>query len=357
MRGPTVDPLERSAAGPSSKSVPGSEPLLQVEDLQVVFPGERGEVAVVDRLGFEMRRGELLGLVGESGAGKSLTALALLRLVPPPGRITGGRVRLGGQDLLDLPESTMRSVRGGRIAMVFQEPQAALNPVFTVGAQIVETIRAHRQVSRREAKAEALRLLELVAMPDPAQRLRSYPHQLSGGQRQRAMLAVALAGEPELLVADEPTTALDVTIQAQILDLLQRLRRELGLSVLLITHDLAVVAETCDRVCVLYAGRLVEEAPVEELFRVPAHPYTRGLMRALPRLGAPAPRGAMPSISGRVPEPGDRWRLCAFRARCGEALARCAEEPPTLRWTAAGHRARCLLVPEATSQLGPATDR
>jgi ABC-type dipeptide/oligopeptide/nickel transport system ATPase component len=202
----------------------------------------------------EMRRGELLGLVGESGAGKSLTALALLRLVPPPGRIAGGRVRLGGQDLLDLPETTMRSVRGGRIAMVFQEPQAALNPVFTVGAQIVETIRAHRPLSRREAKAEAFRLLELVAMPDPEQRLRSYPHQLSGGQRQRAMLAVALAGEPELLVADEPTTALDVTIQAQILDLLQRLRRELGLSVLLITHDLAVVAETCDRVCVLYAG-------------------------------------------------------------------------------------------------------
>jgi oligopeptide/dipeptide ABC transporter ATP-binding protein len=334
-----------------------SEPLLQVEDLQVVFPGERGEVAVVDRLGFEMRRGELLGLVGESGAGKSLTALALLRLVPAPGRITGGSVRLGGQNLLGLPESTMRSVRGGRIAMVFQEPQAALNPVFTVGAQIVETIRAHRQLSRREAKAEALRLLELVAMPDPAQRLRSYPHQLSGGQRQRAMLAVALAGEPELLVADEPTTALDVTIQAQILDLLQRLRRELGLSVLLITHDLAVVAETCDRVCVLYAGRLVEDAPVEDLFRAPAHPYTRALLRALPKLGAPAARGAMPSIPGRVPEPGDRWRLCAFHPRCGEALARCAEEPPALRWMAARHRARCLLVPEVSSAIGSMKDR
>jgi oligopeptide/dipeptide ABC transporter ATP-binding protein len=275
-----------------------------------------------------------------------------LRLLPPPLRIAGGHVWLDGQDLLALPERSMRAVRGGRIAMVFQEPLSALHPVFTVGSQIMEAMRAHRRTTRREARDEALRLLEQVAMPDPVLRLSRYPHQLSGGQRQRAMLAIALAGAPDLLIADEPTTALDVTVQAQILELLQRLREELGLSVLLITHDLSVVAETCDRVCVLYAGRLVEEAAVERLFSAPAHPYTRGLLRALPRLGAPAPRGAVPTIPGRIPDPGDRPSGCVFHPRCCEALPRCASEEPGLRWAAPNHLSRCLLVGSAASRDG-----
>jgi oligopeptide/dipeptide ABC transporter ATP-binding protein len=226
--------------------------------------------------------------------------------------------------------------------------------VFTIGAQIVEALRAHRRVSRIEARAAALRLLEQVAMPDPEQRLGSYPHQLSGGQRQRAMLAIALAGRPDLLVADEPTTALDVTLQAQILELLQRLSRELGLSVLLVTHDLSVVAETCDRVCVLYSGRLFEEAPVDRLFTAPAHPYTRGLLRALPRLGSPAPRGGLPAIAGRVPEADERPPGCAFHPRCPEAIGRCAAEEPGLRRAAAQQLSRCLLVEERASGYGRA---
>ena len=343
------------AAPPASGDAPGAT-LLRVEDLSVEFPGTGGPVTVVDRLGLEVRRGELIGLVGESGAGKSLTALALLRLVPAPGRITGGHVWLDGQDLLELPEPAMRRVRGGRIAMVFQEPLTALHPIFTVGAQIVEALRSHRNLTRRQARAEALALLEQVAMPDPDQRLRCYPHQLSGGQRQRAMLAIALAGRPDLLVADEPTTALDVTVQAQILELLQRLRRELGLSVLLITHDLAVVAEACDRVCVLYAGRLVEEAPVERLFAAPAHPYTRGLLRVSPRLGTAARGSSMPTIPGRVPDPADRLPGCAFEPRCSEAIARCATEEPDLRRAHDHHRSRCWLVPEPAPRIDP-TDR
>jgi oligopeptide/dipeptide ABC transporter ATP-binding protein len=331
------------------------EALLQVEGLCVVFPGPGGEVPVVDRLDFEVRRGEFLGLVGESGSGKSLTALALMRLVPPPGRVSAGRVWLDGQSLLDLPESAMRAVRGGRMALVFQEPLSALHPLFTIGGQITESLHAHRRLGRREARAEALRLLDQVAMPDAAQRLESYPHQLSGGQRQRAMLAIALACQPDLLIADEPTTSLDVTIQAQILELLQRLRRELGLSVLLITHDLAVVAETCDRVCVLYAGRMVEEAPVDRLFAAPAHPYTRGLLRALPRLGSLSPRGALPAIPGRVPDAGDRPAGCAFHPRCPEAIARCRELEPAVMQVVAGHRSRCWLVSDpADGEAGPA---
>jgi ABC-type dipeptide/oligopeptide/nickel transport system ATPase component len=234
---------------------------------------------------FSIGRAEMVGLVGESGSGKSLTALALVGLVPPPGQVRG-EVRLEGVagNLADLPEREMRQVRGGRIAMVFQEPMTALNPVYTVGFQVAEAARAHRPLSRRAAREEAVRLLDLVALPDARRRLDDYPHQLSGGQRQRVMLAMALAGQPDLLLADEPTTALDVTVQAQILELLERLRIGLGLSVLLITHDLAVVAETCDRVMVMTAGEIVEEAGVEDLFRAPAHPYTRRLLAAIPRI-------------------------------------------------------------------------
>jgi len=250
-------------------------------------------VPVVRGVSFAVGRGEIVGLVGESGSGKTLTALAILRLVPPLGRIRAGRVLLGGEDLLALPERELRRVRGARIGLVFQEPGAALDPVYTVGFQIAEALRAHRRLSRRAARAEAADLLERVAMPDPGRRLGDYPHQLSGGQRQRVMIAIALAGAPELLIADEPTTALDVTIQAQILELLERLRAELGLSVLLITHDLAVVAETCDRALVMSAGELVEEAPMADLFARPAHPYTRALLSFLPAL-PPAGAGEAP---------------------------------------------------------------
>ncbi|HXO20296.1 MAG TPA: ABC transporter ATP-binding protein [Thermoanaerobaculia bacterium] len=276
--------------------VPDSPTLLTVDGLEVAFPGPPGGppwVPVVRGVSFAVGRGEIVGLVGESGSGKTLTALAILRLVPPLGRIRAGRVLLGGEDLLALPERELRRVRGARIGLVFQEPGAALDPVYTVGFQIAEALRAHRRLSRRAARAEAADLLERVAMPDPGRRLGDYPHQLSGGQRQRVMIAIALACAPELLIADEPTTALDVTIQAQILELLERLRAELGLSVLLITHDLAVVAETCDRALVMSAGELVEEAPMADLFARPAHPYTRALLSFLPAL-PPAGAGEAP---------------------------------------------------------------
>ena len=265
-------------------------PLLDVQGLEVAFPVPRGPGSpggwrpVVRGVSFTISRGEILGLVGESGSGKTLTSLAVLGLVPPPGRVTAGRILLEGIDLLALPSAEMRKVRGGRVAMVFQEPATALNPVYSIGFQIVEVLRLHRRLPRREARDEAVRLLERVSLPDARRRLDDYPHQLSGGQRQRAMIAMALAGRPDLLLADEPTTALDVTLQAQILELLMDLRDELGLSVLLITHEMGVVAETCDRVVVMKDGDIVETAGVRELFRAPAHPYTRELLSAAPRL-------------------------------------------------------------------------
>ncbi len=268
-------------------------PLLEIRDLEVAFPArDGGRLPVVRGASLSLGRGEIVGLVGESGSGKTLTALAVLGLVPPPGRVTAGEILLSEDgaavDLLTLGPEALRRVRGGRIAMVFQEPATAFNPVYSIGFQIAEAVRAHRRMSRREAREEVARLLDRVAFPDARRRLDDYPHQLSGGQRQRAMIAMALAGRPDLLLADEPTTALDVTLQAQILELLDELRRDLGLAVLLITHDLGVVAETCDRVVVMRAGRVVETAGVEELFRAPADPYTRELLAALPRLeGAP----------------------------------------------------------------------
>ncbi|MEM9292344.1 MAG: ABC transporter ATP-binding protein [Acidobacteriota bacterium] len=276
-------------------SPPNPAPLLTVDGLRVSFPrrdGEGGRVQVVKDLSFDLHRGEIVGLVGESGSGKSLTALSLMRLVPPPGSLDAGTLRIDGQKIGELKGTRLRQLRGGRIGMIFQEPSSALNPVLSIGYQIIEAIRAHRPLSRRQAREEAARLLELVALPEPRRRLRSYPHQLSGGQRQRVMIAIALAGQPDLLVADEPTTALDVTIQAQILDLLQQLREDLGLAVLLITHDLAVVAETCDRVMVMYNGELVEKASVETLFAKPQHSHTRALLAALPRLGSGKTGGA-----------------------------------------------------------------
>jgi oligopeptide/dipeptide ABC transporter ATP-binding protein len=325
-------------------AVPVAPELLRLEGLQVAVPAPGGgEALAVRDATLSVREGEVVGLVGESGSGKSLTALAVLRLVPPPARLAGGRVVLAGRDLGGLDEKAMRSVRGGAVGMVFQEPTSALDPVFTVGSQIVEAVRAHRDVSRRQARERAEHLLELVALPEPRARLRQYPHQLSGGQRQRVMLAIALAAEPRLLLADEPTTALDVTVQAQILSLLLRLRAELGLAILLVTHDLAVVAQTCDRVAVMYCGDVVEEAPVERLFAAPAHPYTRGLLAAVPRLGAPAPRGRLPTIPGRVPEPSARPDGCPFHPRCGEAWERCGRERPAAWTPEPDHLARCFL--------------
>jgi oligopeptide/dipeptide ABC transporter ATP-binding protein len=318
--------------------------LLEIRNLEISFPVPSGEVAVVRGASLEVGRGEIVGLVGESGSGKSLTALAVLGLVPSPGRIRAGSIRFDGLELVGLRERELRPLRGGRVGLVFQEPSAALNPVLTIGTQIVEAIRAHRGLSRREARERARELLALLAVPDPGRRLEEYPHQLSGGQRQRALVAIALAAGPELLIADEPTTALDVTVQAQVLELLVRLRRELGLAILLITHDLAVVAETCDRAIVMYAGRPVEAAPVEALFASPAHPYTRGLLASLPRLGEPAPRGHLPSVPGQVPTPADLPPGCPFHPRCAERLATCASEDPPWVELGGGHGARCVLA-------------
>lgn len=255
-------------------------PLLEVDRLSLTAPGPAGPAPVVREVSFSVAPGEMVGLVGESGAGKSLTAYAVLRLLPAGVRIAGGRILLDGRDLVPLPEEDLRRVRGGRVAMVFQEPMTALNPAFTVGFQLVEAIRTHRRMDRRSAREEATSLLDRVAIPEPGQRLSSYPHELSGGQRQRVVIAMALACRPALVLADEPTSALDVTVQARILDLLRELRQDLGLAILLITHDLAVVAETCDRALVMEAGRMVEQAPVAELFRCPQHPHTRSLLAA-----------------------------------------------------------------------------
>jgi oligopeptide/dipeptide ABC transporter ATP-binding protein len=297
--------------------------LLSVEGLTVSF----GPFAVVDELSFTVAPGEVLAIVGESGSGKSMTALALMRLIPPPGRITG-RVVFDGQELLSLPERQMRKLRGGAMAMVFQEPMTSLNPVFTVGSQIAEALSWHRGLSGAAARAEAVRLLGLVEIPNPAARVSDYPHQLSGGMRQRVMIAMALACNPRLLIADEPTTALDATVQAQILDLLRRLRAELGMAVILITHDLGVVSDFADRVAVMYAARVVETAPAAALFAEPAHPYTEGLLASLPRLGETVDRLA--AIPGQVPPPFALPPGCRFAPRCGYAKAPCTLALPPL---------------------------
>ncbi len=318
--------------------------LLDIEGLSLGFPRPGGGWnPVVRDLSFHVQRGELVGLVGESGSGKSLTALAILGLIPPPGKLLGGKILFEGTELTGLREPQWRRFRGSEISMVFQEPSTAMNPVLTIGSQIVEAIRLHRPLGKREAREEAEQLLEMVAIPEPRRRLSSYPHELSGGQRQRAMIAMALAGRPKLLLADEPTTALDVTIQAQILELLERLREELNLAVLLVSHDLAVIAETCERVLVMYAGQLVEEAPAAQLFRAPEHPYTRGLLAALPYLGRPAARGELPSIPGQVPEAEHRPSGCAFHPRCAERLDRCSLEAPPLISFEGDRRTRCFL--------------
>ncbi len=320
-------------------AVKPAEPLLEVNDLQVRFDTPRGELTAVAGVSFELAPGETLGLVGESGCGKTVTAMAILRLLPLPQATVSGAIRFLGEDLSGAPEERLRQIRGDRIAMVFQEPMTALNPVLTIGEQIMEVLRLHRGLSHPEARREAAAALTRVGLPDAGRRLGQYPHQLSGGLRQRALIAMALACEPDLLIADEPTTALDVTIQAQILALLARLRAEMGLAILFITHNLGIVAQTADRVAVMYAGLMVEEAPTRELFQHPSHPYTRGLLGAVPRLDFRHPPGEpLVTVAGHVPT--EPLAGCLFRDRCPEARDRCLEVPLWVE-VSTRHRVRC----------------
>jgi len=324
----TATAQTRNEAAGSPRSA-GDEALLSVENLNVSFATPDGRVSVVEDVSFHVRRGEALGLVGESGCGKSVTAMSLMRLLPsPPSFVDSGRIVFDGSNLLDISESRMRALRGDRIGMIFQEPMTSLNPVYTVAYQITETLRIHWNLRGEAALARARELLQMVGIGAPDRRLRQYPHELSGGLRQRIMIAIALACEPDLLIADEPTTALDVTIQAQILKLLDRLRRELGMAVLLITHDLGVVAQTCDRVEVMYAGRIVDRSEARELFRHPRHPYTQGLLASSPHLGKKQAR--LPTIPGVVPQPGERGPGCYFAGRCPNVMDRCHKEIPPL---------------------------
>jgi peptide/nickel transport system ATP-binding protein len=317
--------------------------VLDVRDLRVSFPAPDGHrFRPVDGVSFSLDRGETLALVGESGSGKTLTSLALLRLIPPPGRVdAGSAIRVGDTDVLALEGDALRRIRGRRIGMIFQDPMTSLNPVFTVGDQIAEGVRAHLPVTKAEARERARALLQEVGIADPAGRLDAYPHQLSGGMRQRVMIAIALSAEPEILVADEPTTALDVTVQAQILEVLDQLRRARGMAVLLITHDLGIVAGRADRVAVMYAGQIVEEAPTLELFAHPSHPYTQGLFASVPRISGPLQR--LTPIGGTVPLPTAWPTGCRFRPRCPQAFQK-SELPPDLMAVGPAHRMRCWLA-------------
>lgn len=323
--------------------------LLHVEELAAEVPTEQGRFRAVDRVSFELDAGRTLALVGESGCGKSLTALSLLGLLPPGVRRVSGRIGFADRDLTALPPATWRQIRGREIALIFQDSLSSLNPLIRVGAQIAEPLRLHRGWSARRAQTRAIELLEQVGLPDPTRRARAYPHQLSGGQRQRVMIAMALACEPRLLVADEPTTALDPTIQAQILRLLADLQSRNGMSILFITHDLAVVAQVAHEACVMYAGRIVERAPVPQLFYDPRHPYTQGLLRANPGSHTPdsAGRQRLPAIPGEVPTPATRPAGCPFRPRCprGGAEPQCAAADPPLRTVAEQHACACWFAP------------
>jgi len=316
-------------------------PLLRVQDLTTTFTLPHGPVRAVDHVTFEIARGETLGIVGESGSGKSMTALSILRLVQPPGRIQGGPISFNGRhDLLELSEREMRAIRGAEIGFIFQEPMTALNPVLTIGDQIAEALLVHGRATRSQARQRAIELLESVRLPEPERRLRDYPHQLSGGMRQRVLIAIALACQPLLLIADEPTTALDVTIQAEILDLLHELKEKFHLALLLITHDLGVVAGHADRIAVMYAGRLVEEGPMREVFQSPAHPYTRGLLASIPS-GTPGQR--LQAIEGTVPDLAHLPAGCAFEPRCSSRFDPCQTAPPPSFELGNSRRTRCYL--------------
>ncbi|HJR09324.1 MAG TPA: ABC transporter ATP-binding protein [Pyrinomonadaceae bacterium] len=325
--------------------------LLEVKNLQTHFFTRAGVVRSVDGVSFHLDRGELLGLVGESGCGKSVTALSVMRLVASPGKIVGGEIWFDGEDLRAASERRLREIRGDDIAMIFQDPMTSLNPVYTVGEQIAEALRLHRKLSRRDARVAAIQAMREVAIPDPARRANDYPHQLSGGMRQRVMIAMALACDPKLLIADEPTTALDVTIQAQILELLDGLRKSRELAVLLITHDLGVVAEVADRVAVMYTGRIVEESPVEELFARPKMPYTEGLLKSVPKLTVSEAGKVerLQTIEGTVPKPTDLPPGCHFAPRCTYREPRCTVGRIPLYELAGGVRVRCVLYDMAAA--------
>jgi peptide/nickel transport system ATP-binding protein len=327
-------------------SPPSDEPLLSIDRLVTAFHTQAGRVPAVDGVSLSVAKGRTLGLVGESGCGKSVTAMSILGLVASPGRIESGSIRLATDgepvELVGMPERRLRQIRGGKVGMIFQEPMTSLNPVFTIGDQVAEAVRLHRRVSRAEARARALEMLRLVRIGDPEQRIDEYPHQLSGGMRQRVMIAMALACEPSLVIADEPTTALDVTIQAQILELLSDLRQRLGTAILLITHDLGVVAETCDDVAVMYAGKIVEQASADELFANPLHPYTIGLLAARPESARSGAGQRLTTIPGAVPPPQHFPSGCRFHPRCSYLKEpRCSAEMPELREITPGHFVRC----------------
>jgi oligopeptide/dipeptide ABC transporter ATP-binding protein len=349
--------IEETSGPARARRFTAGERLLDVEDLVTSFYTRDGVVRAVSGISFHVNRGEVLGLVGESGCGKSVTSLSIMRLVSKPGRIERGAIRFLGRDLLGLSSDQMRKVRGEQIAMVFQQPTSSLNPVWDVGRQVGEVLEIHRNMKPKVARSRALELLKMVGIPDPERRLRSYPHELSGGMAQRIMIAMALACEPELLIADEPTTALDVTIQAQILDLMRHLREETGTAIILITHDLGVVAEMCDRVAVMYAGEIVEQTDVHTLFARPSHPYTRGLIGSIPVPGII--RDSLEVIPGNVPNLIDLPPACRFAPRCrireNEAVAGCAEVRPELRSLEAGHDVRCFRyhAPDGALLRGP----
>ena len=323
----------------------GALPVLDVKDLKTVFRTRRGEVHAVNSVSFDLRPGELLGVVGESGSGKSVTMMSLIGLLPsPPAEVRNGQVLFGDMDLLQVDEDTLRSIRGARIGFVFQDPMTSLNPVFTVGYQLMEPLRKHMGLNRAGARRRAAELLELVGIPDAMRRLRDYPHQFSGGMRQRVMIAIALACDPQVLIADEPTTALDVTIQAQILELVKELRQKLGMAIVWITHDLGVIAGIADRVMVMYGGQVVEQAPVRELFGNPQHPYTRALLETVPSVsGDRAAR--LRVIEGQPPILGAAPSACPFRARCTHAFDRCARENPWRIPVGNGHDVACFWDP------------
>jgi peptide/nickel transport system ATP-binding protein len=332
-----------------------TEPLLDVRDLSVEFQTRRGVARVLESVSFSLGRGETLGLVGESGCGKSMTALAVMRLIPnPPGRITGGRVVFEGGDLLALSDARMRSVRGNRVSMIFQEPMTSLNPVFTVGEQIAEAVRLHRGLDRRAARERAIEMLNAVGIPAASRRVDEYPHQFSGGMRQRVMIAMALACDPAVLIADEPTTALDVTVQAQIFDLIADLRERTGTAVILITHDMGAIAEMADRVAVMYAGRIVEEGTVSDVLQQPLHPYTRGLIACAPGRRTAAHGEPLEEIPGTVPSLLERRGGCAFADRCAHAMPRCRESLPAETHLDDGRRrVLCWLHADPQAGTGP----
>lgn len=324
--------------------------LLEVKGLKTYFFGRRGTTRAVDDISFTIKKGEIMGIVGESGSGKSVTSLSIMRLVDEPGRIVSGELLFEGRDLIRLDAEQMRQLRGRRIAMIFQEPGSSMNPVLRVGFQIAEAIRSHEPITAQEARQQAIRLMELVGIPDSERRIDQFPHQFSGGMLQRLMIAMGLALDPALLIADEPVTALDVTIQAQILDLLKDLRDKTGASVLLITHDMGVVAETCDRVAVMYLGKIVEEAPVQSLFDSPMHPYTLGLLGSIPKMDQE--QETLTAIPGSIPSPFEIPAGCRFCNRCPQVMDLCHTESPELLEVAPNHRVACHLYPKGGGDRG-----